>query len=165
MRQMEKGFTLIEVVITIAILGIVMPAMAMTISTLLTNHQQANDHNIVSQQVQNAGYWISRDVQAAKYVIFTQPSGFPLTLVIPVDTNENNDYSVDYVFDGNKLKRKVYNSSHTFTKETLIAEYIDVADTVFTTIQPNNHMLVIRASKGKVVVERSYEVTQRPGSV
>jgi prepilin-type N-terminal cleavage/methylation domain-containing protein len=48
---MEKGFALIEMVVTMGILCIVMPAMVMTISTLLINHEQPNDHNIVSQQV------------------------------------------------------------------------------------------------------------------
>lgn len=160
MQRSEKGFTLIEVMIAVAIMGLIMPVMTMTTTTLLTNHQQANDHNIVLHQVQNVGYWISRDVQMAKDVTFTDPGGFPLTLDIPVDTDESNDYSVDYLFDGNKLKRQVYDSSDTLILETLIAEYIDVQDTTFSTLGSNIYNLTVKVSKGEVVMERCYKVSQ-----
>ena len=162
MKRRENGFTLIEVMIAVAILGVIMPVMAMTIISLLTSHQQANDHNIVLHEVQNAGYWISRDVQMAENVTLNGPSGFPLNLDIPVDRDESNDLSVDYLFDGNKLKRQVYNSSETLISETLIAEYIDITDTTFSILDSDNYSLTVKISKGEVVVERSYEVSQRP---
>ena len=161
MQRSEKGFTLIEVIIAVAIIGIITPALAMTTTTLLTNHQQANDHNIVLHQVQNAGHWISHDVQMAKNVVFDDPNGFPLTLYIPVDTDENNDLRVDYSFDANKLKRQVHNTLDTLVSETLIAEYIDVQDTTFSNLDSNIYTLTVKASKGEAVVERIYEVSQR----
>lgn len=164
MHRTERGFTLIETIIAVAIVGIMVPVMAMTTTTLLTHPKQATDHNTVLQQVQNTGYWVSHDVLMAKNVTFDDPSGFPLTIDIPVDTDQNNDYSVDYLFDGNKLKRSVYDSSHTLISETLIAEYIEVADTIFTTLDPNIYKLTVKASKGDVVVERSYTVSQRLSS-
>ncbi len=164
MKRSEKGFTLIEVIVSMAIIGIIMPMMAMSVLTLLTNHQQANDHNIVLHQVQNVGYWISLDVQMANNIILTEPDGFPLTLNVPVDTDENNDLSVDYLFDGNKLKRKVYDSLHTLIAETLIAEYIDAQSTTFSIVEFNIYNLAVKASKGETVSERSYKISQRPGS-
>lgn len=166
MKRRENGFTLIEVIIAVAILGVIMPVMAMTIISLLTNHQQANDHNIVLHEVQNAGYWISRDVQMAKNVTLNGSSGFPLTLDIPVDRDENNDIRVDYLFDDNKLKRKVYDASQTLISETLIAEYIDITDTTFSILDSDNYYLntyylTVKVSKGEVVVERSYGISQR----
>ncbi len=161
MHRREKGYTLIEVIVTVAIMGIIMPAMAMTVTTLLTNPERATAQNIVLHQVQNASYWISRDVQMAKNVTLTEPSGFPLTLVIPVDTDENNDISVNYLLDGNKLKRQVYDSLDTLISETLIAEYIDVQDTRFATLSSNVYRLTVKASKGEAAEERSYEVNQR----
>ena len=160
MKRGEKGFTLIEVLVGVAIMGIIMPMMTMTMTALLRNHQQANDHNVVLQQVQNTGYWISRDVQMAKYVIFDDPSGFPLTLDIPVDINENNDYSVNYLFDGNNLERQVHDSSGALISETVIAKYIDVEGTTFSTVDSNVYDLAVKVSKGKVVVERCYKVSQ-----
>ena len=164
MKRREEGFALIEVLISVALLSIIMPVVTMTTANLLTNCQKANDHNVVLHQVQNAGYWISRDVQMAKNVVFDDPSGFPLTMVIPVDTDENNDYSVDYLFDGNKLKRQVYDSSQTLVSENLIAEYVNTEDTTFDIRDSNVYELTIKASKDEAVAEGSYQVTPMPSS-
>ena len=158
----EKGFTLVEVIIALAITGIIVPAMAMSTATLLTNNQKAVAHNIVLQQVQNVGYWISRDVQTSKTLTVTEPSGFPLTLVIPHDTNEGNDYSVEYLFDGSRLKRRVYDSSHTLTAEMNVANCIELANTTFQEIpETSSYEIIVEASQGGVVVVRNYQIRQR----
>ena len=162
MKRSENGYTLVELIVTLAIIGIIMAAMAMTVTALLTHPKRATDHNIILCEVQNAGYWITHDVQMAENVTFDGPSGFPLTLDIPVDTDENNDLSVDFSFDGNKLKRQVYDSLDTLVSETMIANYINAPDTTFGTLGSNTYKLIIKASKGEALVERSYEVTQRP---
>jgi len=85
-------------------------------------------------------------------------------MVIPVDTDENNDYSVDYLFDGNKLKRQVYDSSQTLVSENLIAEYVNTEDTTFDIRDSNVYELTIKASKDEAVAEGSYQVTPMPSS-
>jgi len=160
-RRTEKGFTLIELVVGLAIMSVIIVAMGMTITTLVTNSQGTTERSIVLRQVQNAGYSISHDVQMAENVTLDGTGGFPLTLDIPVDTDQNNDYSVDYLFDGNKLKRQVYDFSHTLIKETVVAEYIDVDATTFTALGSNTYELTIRASNGEAVTERSYQIEQR----
>jgi len=162
MKLKESGFTLIELIISVAIMGAIMPVMALTVMTLLTNQQQATDHNIVLQQVQNTGYWVSRDVQMAKDVTLNDPNGFPLTLDIPVDTDENNNLKIEYLFDDNKLKRQVYDSMETLISQTLISTYLNVTDTTFIVLNPDIYKLTVKASKGEVVVEASYEVCQMP---
>ena len=164
MKRREAGFAIIEVIIATALMGIIMPVMTMTTASLVTNNQTANDHNIILHEVQNAGYWISRDVQMAKNVVFDDPSGFPLTLVIPVDTDENNDYSVDYVFEGNKLKRQAYDSSQALISEVLIADYINTEDTTFVIRDFNAYELTVKASRGEAVLEISYQVSRVLGS-
>ena len=160
-RRKEKGFTLIELIVGLAITSVIIVAMGMTITTLVTNSQGTTERSTALRQVQNAGYSISRDVQMAKTVTPDGTSGFPLTLDIPIDTDESNDYSVDYLFDGDKLKRQVYDSSDTLIKETVVAEYIDVAETTFIDLGLNTYELTIRASTGEAVTERSYQVEQR----
>ena len=161
MKRGEKGFTLIETLLAIAITGTIIGPLWLATTTLLTNPQQTTDEGIVLQQVRNAGYWMSRDVQTARRVNPTDPDGFPLTLSIPVDTDENNDYRVDYLFDGNRLKRELYDSLEILVSETSIAYYIETGNTTFDTLGSSLYKLTIRASKGDAAVTRSYEVGQR----
>ena len=164
MKVTEKGFTLVELVIAMAISSVIMSGLAMTVVTLVKNHEWSISHNIALQQVQNAGHWISNDVRMAESVILGNPNGFPLTLDIPVDTDENNDYSIEYVFDGDKLKRKVYDPSLTLTSETFIAQYVDVEDTTFVSVDSYSYKLTVKASRDDAVEERIYEISQRVDS-
>ncbi len=166
MKRGEKGFTLLEVVVGVAIMAVIAMPLAMLTMTLLTNPERSNDNNIVLQQVQNAGTWISRDVQMSRSVNATDPNGFPLTLQIPVDSDENNDYSIEYLLDGSKLKRQVYDSSENLTSETFIADYITSDNTTFATVNATAglHKLTIRATKDKASATGGYEINQRLSS-
>ena len=162
-RRREKGFTLIEVIIAMAVTSVIIVALAMTTTTLITNSQGTTERSIVLRQVQNAGYSISCDVQMAEKVTLDGTSGFPLILNIPVDTNQSNDYSVNYLFNGNKLKRQLYDSSHVLIRETVVAEYIDVGETTFTDLGSNTYELTVKASRGEATTERNYQVKPRLG--
>ena len=164
-RRREKGFTLIEVIVALAIISVIIVALSMTITTIVTNSQGTTERSVVLRQVQNAGYSISRDVQMAEDVTLDGTSGFPLILDIPVDTDENNNYSVNYLFDGDKIIRQVYDSSHTLIKENMVAECIDVDATTFTDLGTNTYELTVKACNGEAVAERSYQIKQRLGSL
>ncbi len=163
MKRGEKGFTLLEILVGAAIMGIIAMPLAMLTMTLLTNPERSNDNNIVLQQIRNAGTWISRDVQMSRSANATDPNGFPLTLQIPVDSDENNDYSIEYLLDGSKLKRRVYDSSENLTAETLIADYIASDNTTFSTLDVDTglHKLTVRAVKDRAGVTGNYQISQR----
>ncbi|MBA7518069.1 hypothetical protein ES705_10135 [subsurface metagenome] len=127
MKRGQKGFTLIEILVVVAILGVIAVPLAYTTITLLTNPARSNDENVVLQQVRNVGDWISRDVQMARIVTLDEPGVF-LRLDIPKNDKPEDDYTIKYLFNGNRLKREVRDSS-TLISETLIADYIDTANT------------------------------------
>ena len=161
MKRGEMGFTLLEVLVVLAITGVIIWPTAMAVTTLLTNPQRSADQNVVLHEVRNAGYWISRDVQMSKTVTPNGPGVF-LTLVIPVSSNQTDDRSVDYLFDGSKLKRKeYYKSSDTLISETLIADYIVTDKTTFSAVDVGLYRLTVRAAKGEAAVTINYEVSQR----
>ncbi len=166
MKRGEKGFTLLEILVGTAIMGVIAMPLAMLTTTLLTNPERSNDKNIVLQQVRQAGTWISRDVQMSRSVNATDPNGFPLTIQIPFDSDENNDYSIEYLLDGSKLKRRAYDSSENLTSETFIADYIASDNTTFSTLDVDTglHKLTVRAVKDRAGVTGSYQITQRLGS-
>ncbi|MBA7565592.1 hypothetical protein ES708_07277 [subsurface metagenome] len=163
MKRGQKGFTLVEILVVVAILGVIAVPLAYMTITLLTNPARSNDENVVLQQVRNVGDWISRDVQMARTVDFDEPDVF-LTLSIPYvdDNNEEKDYRVDYLFDGAKLKRQLYDSSGNLTSETFIADYIDTAITSFSTVNATGlHQLEVRAIRGEAEITLKYEASQR----
>ena len=81
LNKNQRGFTLVEVIIVLAIIGIVIGAATTTIVQVINGSSSTSNHMIAIRQVQNAGYWVSRDVQMAQEVEPTaDPDGFPLTL-------------------------------------------------------------------------------------
>ncbi len=161
MRRWQKGFTLIELLVVLAITSVIIVPLTMATITLLITPQRTADQGIVLQQVQNTGRWLSRDVQMTRTVSPGGANGFPLTLTIPMDDNPDNDYTIEYVFDGSKLKRRVYDSGDNLTSETFIADYIDTDNTTFGSLAGGNYKLNIRAVKGEAAVTSGYEVNQR----
>jgi prepilin-type N-terminal cleavage/methylation domain-containing protein len=163
MSKAQKGFTLLELVVGSAIMALVVGAIATTLTFLFLNYSQAAGQNSALPQVQNAGFWITRDVQASRNVTATPPNGFPLTLKIPVDTDENNDNRAEYIFDGNKLKRQLYDSLDNLLSETLIADYMYTDNCTFATVNATQsyYRLTISASREGETVTRIYDMGQR----
>lgn len=61
----QSGFTLIELIVAIAITSIITLGIMMTIFQVMSgNVRNSGEMNVVSQ-VQNTGYWISSDIQMA----------------------------------------------------------------------------------------------------
>lgn len=165
MRQQQKGFTLIELVLAVGIVAAVVLTISMTLTTLMMNFKQPSTQPILLQQARNAGYHIPRDIQMSSDVTLSDPNGFPLIINIPVDQDENNDYTVKYLFYGNTLERKQYDSLDILTAESLIAQYVDTGNTTFESITENItgalYKLTIRVSMDEEAVTASYEVQPR----
>jgi len=161
MRQREKGFSLIEILVALGIVAAVIASITMTVTTLLMNSHQPTTQQILLQQVKNAGYWIPRDVNMANDVIISEPNGFPFTINIPVDQDEDHDYTVDYLLNGNTLMRQEFDSLDNLKAETLIAQYVDESSTIFENIEQGSYKLTIKVSMSEEIFTASYEARHR----
>lgn len=164
MRKWQRGFTLIEMLVVLAITGAVVVPISMTITTLFLNSQQPSTLETLLHQVQNAGYQMPRDIQMSINVTLSGPNGFPITINIPVDQDTNNDYHVIYLLDDDKLKRRQFDSSGNPTAETIIAQYVDTGNTTFESFESpleGLYKLTIRVSLDEEVVTASYEARRR----
>ena len=123
----QRGFTLIELLIAIAITGLVSGGITMTLFQVFNINALSTNHMIAVRQVQNAGYWISRDAQMAQSMVTTGVSGFPLTLTWSEWDGTVNQAT--YTIIGGELERSHSINGGDPTK-TLVAQYID--------IDPNN---------------------------
>ncbi len=161
MRQRQKGFSLLEMLVALGIVAAVIASITLTVTTLLMNSQQPSTQQTLLQQARNAGHHIPRDIQMSSNVTLSSPNGFPLIINIPVDQDWNHDYTVDYLFDGNTLKRQQFDSSDNLTAETLVAQYVDNDNTIFENIAQGLYELTIRVSMGEEVVNASYQARNR----
>jgi len=126
----QKGFTLIELIVVIAITGLIISAITVTIFQLFSISARSDSHMLAVRQVQNAGYWISHDTQMAQSVETDGgTTGFPLKLTWSNEW-DSNTYEVVYnlVEADGKLKRS-YKVNDDDPSEMLVAEYIDTDNT------------------------------------
>ena len=76
----QRGLTLIELVIVIAITGLITAAITMTIFQVFNMNTRASNRMTAVSQVQHAGKLVSEDILEAQNVTPGANAGFPLTL-------------------------------------------------------------------------------------
>jgi len=135
---------------------------------------QSDSYMTALQQVQNAGFWISRDARMADNVTTDNLSGtnFLVLSWTEVDDSDNTtDHSVTYFFDElsggiGRLKRN-HSSSAGLNNETLVAQHIsyDPADPVNTSnVSYTSPSLTLKlvAIFADASETREYQVSCRP---
>ena len=135
MKRSERGFTLIELIVAAAIIVLIVGAATMTTFQVLNVTRSSNDHMTAIRQVQNAGYWISRDaLMAQKIDIGDDPDTTEITEVLILSWTEwgydedstyhSVTYSIQDLSDGFEKLVRTHWSSDGVDEETLIAKYI-----------------------------------------
>lgn len=77
MKKQEIGYTLIELLVAVSIMALASVAAGMAMYQVFGGTEDNNDQMTALHQVQNAGYWISRDTQMAISVNTTDTLVFP----------------------------------------------------------------------------------------
>ena len=172
MKHGEKGYTLIELAIAITIMALASSAAGGAIFQILRDTQRNNDHITAVRQVQNAGYWISRDAQMAETATtdLTLPDFLILSWTEWDDAGDPISHSATYSFeeltDGiGKLKRS-HLSSAGVNEQTLIAEYIyydsnDIDDTSQASYESPVLTVQLTALFEKTLETREYRIKHR----
>ena len=120
----QKGFGLVELIVALAITGLITGGITMSIFQVFDINTRSNNHMTAVIQVHNAGYWISHDTQMAQSVVTTGVSGFPLTLT-STDWDSGDVHQVIYtLLVDNKLQREHYTNLN-LDATTIVAEYIN----------------------------------------
>ena len=166
LKKGEKGFTLVELLIVIAITGLITGGITMTIFQVFNINTRNTNRMTAVRQVQNAGFWVSPDVQMAQNVTPGGSSGFPLTLTWEEWATGNNHTVVYTLVDMSGGLKKLWRS-HSVTggnsTVTPIAEYIDPVQTSFVPAS-GAFNFTVTATLGGQTETRVYEVTPRPES-
>ena len=118
-HKQQMGFTLVEMLVAIALVGLISLGIAAAIMQVLTINVDASNHMIAIRQVQQAGKEVSKDTLQAQSVTCDGSDGFPLTLAWTGWEGPEN-VVVYTITEDNKLQR-----SHNINGARIIAKYID----------------------------------------
>lgn len=123
----QRGFTLIELIIVIALSGVITGAITMAIFQVISISARSDNHMIAVKQVQNAGYWVSLDAQMAQSIELSGTSTFVLTLTW-INLDDDDKHEVVYSLEDKKLQREYYINPDPDNPipnaTTIVAEYI-----------------------------------------
>ena len=174
MRNGEKGYTFIELIISITIMVLVSGAAFIAIFQILKGTETNNTHMNAVRQVQNAGYWIGRDARMAQSVNtdnLTPPDFITFNWTEWDDQNEEIYHTATYSFedltgDTGKLKRTHWSSAGA-NEQTLIATHIyyapaDPDDTSKASYQAPVLTLQLTSLVEDAMEVREYRIKHRP---
>lgn len=163
LRQ-QCGFSLIETIAALAIIGLIGAGSAVTTVQMLTQGEHNSECTAASRNAMNAVYWISRDAQMSQTVTPDGgDSGFPLTL--SWTDWDSNVYQVVYSIEDGKLKRSYSGGG---PESTVIADYINTtADNTTCQVAGGVLTLTVTATTGNgsrtASITKVREITPRPG--
>ena len=161
----QRGFTLAELIVALAITGLITGGITMSIFQVFDINTRSNNHMTAVRQVQNAGYWISHDAQMARDVA-PDPgdTGFPLVLTWTEWGGTVNE--VTYTLVDSELKRS--HSVDGEPSETVVAQYIDSVSCQLDPLDNRKLTFTITATVSggwkEASETRVYEVIPRPDS-
>jgi prepilin-type N-terminal cleavage/methylation domain-containing protein len=172
----QKGFTLIELALAMAIGGIIAAAITMTMFQIIDSSGRTSNHMSVVRQVQSAGYWVSRDAQMVQQApAIVESSGELQSITLDWTDWDGAVYQVVYTLEdmsGTSLKelQRVQHrttSTGTTTETLTVAQFIDPANTSCE-YAGGKLIFTVTAKLGDGSAEqtetRTYEIVPRPGS-
>ena len=184
-KKDQNGFSLVELLVAIAISGIIIIGLVIGIFQLFTGHARASGEMTVVRQVQQAGYYISRDTQMARDVLVGDDPGTAEVEVVtltwywfmwhenPAD-RDGEGLRVIYTLEEDKLYRNfdvfyedaegdVTFGALPYDYKTFVAEYIEDINCTYDDVTLT---LTVTASvegiAGEQVETRTYEAKPRP---
>jgi len=130
MKLGEKGYTYIELIVAITIAALVAAAASMAIFQVLKNSERNSNHMTAVLQLQNAGYWISRDTQMAQSVTADELTSPDFLILSWTDGDSGDECQVVYTLEdmpeaGLKALMRNQSINGGESSTTFIAQYID----------------------------------------
>ena len=159
LKKDQRGLTLIELIIVIALTGIITAGITMTIMQVFNMNTRASNRMTAVSQVQHAGKLVSEDILGAR-TVDTESEFLKLTWT-EIGEATNYTHTIIYSLEDSELWRSesINGGNSTVTR---VAEHIDDE----TSCDWDGEVLTFKvvATVGEQSETRIYEVKPRPGS-
>ncbi len=144
----QKGFTLPELLITVAITGLIVGVLGTAVYQIITVTESGNDRMTAIHELQNAGHWVSLDGQMAK----TATGGNELVLTLPPP----DDSSITYEVVNSELRRTA-DESQMILARNISGIFFSIENRIIT-------MTITSSPEGRADIseEGTYKVHLRP---
>ena len=131
MKQDQRGFTYIELVVAAAIMMFIAGALTMTIFSVLKESGRTSERMTAIRQVENAGSWISRDALMAGSISTENLTSPDLLILNWTEWGYDEDsiyhsitYSIEDIADSIGKLMRTHQDSQGANEQTLVANYI-----------------------------------------
>jgi len=103
----QSGFTMIELVVGMALIGIIGISVIASIAMLYNTSGSTTDDVTVQNEVANAAMWITRDAQMADALKIDRPTGTLIRFqwIEWNDDNSSVSHEVVYLINGDEIER------------------------------------------------------------
>jgi len=158
LRGNQKGLTLLETVVGLAIAAVIIGAFSSSIFGTLIHTASSNAHVIAASGMESALRQISNDGQMAQSASLITPSHIKLSRTYPPDGG--NSYDVEYFLSGDELQRQETINGVLQGTKTIIS---DVTNIIFSQPENNTFSVNMTSSGGssRVSEGREFHVTLR----
>ena len=155
----QNGYGLIELILGLALTGILATGFATFAWQSINVTDDTKDRMNALMQVENAGYWVSRDIQMSVNFTLGDNAGFPLQL--RWQDMDHNDYEAIYSLSENGISRNLTKNEES-PVHTLIAQNIDTAASS-TNVSATGGLFIfnIASTSGGIEVSRTYKIKPR----
>jgi prepilin-type N-terminal cleavage/methylation domain-containing protein len=165
LKKGERGFSLVELVIVVALAGLVGAAITATAFQVFTFSTRLSNQMTAVRQVQQAGFWVSPDVMMAQNVTPGGCTNCLLNLYWKEEGGTGDSHNVTYklidMSGGLKRLEREHYVNLALSSTTTVAEYISSASFV-----PSGgaYTFTVTATVGGQTETRTYEVKPRVGT-
>lgn len=156
----QKGFTLIEIVIGVALLSIVGAAIAAGLTQTFAGSALSSNRMTAVNNVRDAGDWISQDAKMSITISITDDCPtFNWTYYDPISMTPPLPYSVVYTTSGTSLIR-TYIIDGVTQSEIVVASNVSI-ESGSTTFAANTFSITLTSTVGSVQESRTFKISLR----
>jgi len=175
LKKGERGIGFVELIIVVALAGMVGAAITAAAFQTLTFTTRLSNQMTAIRQVQQAGFWVSPDVMMANPAKSNfNPGGGKFLVLAWTDAN-GNDHEVTYTITSERRLQRTHkvtpHEGEATTEVSVVAQYVDTSFDP-STGKPKTYCawdgkvftLVVTATVGNQTETRTYQVQPRVGT-